>query len=268
MPRVDGGVVEVDHRRPRDAAFGVIFFNGLALPHEQWAWVREHLPENAACVGYNRPGHGLSSPLRGTTPEEQFRIVDELRAYYLDGLPVVLVGHSVGGHLAAAYAESRGGAGLSHVVMVDTTVIDDLRAVIGELSDWWARQQLLLECLWAATGLNVLRPIGPFRELYAEEIKKSLTEYHALPRTWTTAYREYMAARTYPAVRKLPLPLHVVTALKGANAMKHRRSQERMLELSDRSWHHMHEDAGHIGIVAERAHAKALAELIVPGSGV
>ncbi|MFJ4585165.1 alpha/beta hydrolase [Streptomyces echinatus] len=184
MPRAHGGVVEVDHRRPPDAAFGVIFFNGLALPHEEWSWVREHLPENAACVGYNRPGHGLSSPPRGAGLEEQFQIVDELRTYYLDGLPVVLVGHSLGGYLAAAYAESRGDAGLSHVVMVDTTVIDDLRATVGELSDSWARQQLLLECLWAAAGLNVLRPIGTFREPFAEEIKSSLTEYKALPRTW------------------------------------------------------------------------------------
>ncbi|MFJ4585166.1 hypothetical protein [Streptomyces echinatus] len=39
-----------------------------------------------------------------------------------------------------------------------------------------------------------------------------------------------------------------------------------MLELSDRSWYHVHEDTTHIGIVAEQTHAKALAELIVPGS--
>lgn len=267
MPRVDGGVVEVDHRRPSGAAFGVVFFNGLGLPHEQWAWVREHLPETAACVGYNRPGHGLSSPLPGVTLEEQFQIVDQLRERYLDGLPVVLVGHSLGGYLAAAYAGSRGDAGLSHVVMVDPTVIDDLQAIVGESSDSWTRQRLLLECLWAAAGLNILRPIGPFREPYAEEIKNSLTEYHALPRTWTTAYREYMAARTYPPLGKLTVPLHVVTALKGTrSAVKHRASQERMLELSDRCRHHVHEDANHIGIVGERTHAKALAELIVPGS--
>lgn len=266
MPRADGCVVEVDQRRPPEAAFGVVFFNGLGFPHEQWAWVREYLPENAACVGYNRPGHGLSSPPHGATLEEQFQIVDELRECYLDGLPVVLVGHSLGGYLAAAYAESRGGGGLSHVVMVDPTVIADLHARIGEISDSWARQRLLLECVWAAAGLNVLRPIEQFRECYADEIKNSFTAYHALPRTWVTAYREYMAARAYPPVGKLTVPLHVVTALKGTTAVKHRASQERMLELSDRSWHHVNEDATHIGIVAEQTHAKALAELIVPGS--
>ncbi|MGW3951221.1 alpha/beta hydrolase [Streptomyces sp. NPDC004752] len=266
LSRADDGVVEVDHRRPPDAAFGVLFFNGLGMPHEQWAWVREHLPQTAACVGYNRPGHGLSSPLPEATLEEQFQIVDELRSRYLDGLPVVLVGHSLGGYLAAAYAESRGDAGLSHVVMVDPTVIADLHAHVGRLPDWWTRQALLLECLWAGAGLNVLRPMTPVREHYAEEVKESLTAYHARPRTWATAYREYMAARAYPPVEKLAVPLHVMTALKGTrSAVKHRTSQERMLELSDRSWHHVCEDADHMGVVAQEPHAKSLVELIVSG---
>ncbi|WP_405984027.1 alpha/beta hydrolase [Streptomyces sp. NBC_00872] len=267
MPRADGRVVEVDHRRPPGAEFGVIFFNGLGLPHEQWAWVREHLPGNAACVGYNRPGHGLSSPLPGATLEEQFRIVDELRERYLDGLPLVLAGHSIGGYLAAAYAASRRDTALSHVVMVDPTIISDLRANLGRLPDRWTRQRLLMECLWAATGLNILRPMTPVRELYAEEIKESLTAFHAMPRVWATAYGEYMAARVYPPVEKLGVPLHVVTALKGTrSAVRHRRSQERMLELSDLSWHHVRGDADHMGVVAEETYAKALAELIVPGS--
>ncbi|MFG1842825.1 alpha/beta hydrolase [Micromonospora sp. NPDC049175] len=266
MRRADGSLVEVDHKRPTDAAFGVVFFNGLGSPPEEWAWVREYLPEHAACVGYNRPGHGLSSPLPGATLEEQFQIVDELRGHYLEGLPVVLVGHSLGGYLAAAYAESRGGAGLSHVVMVDPTIITDLKAFAGTLPDSWARQHLLLESLWAATGLNVLRPIGAFSEHYADEVKSRLIEYHALPRTWTTSYREYMAARSYPPVQRLAVPLQVATATKGTNIAKHRASQERMLKLSDRSWHHVYEDATHIGIVAEQTHAKQLAELIVPGS--
>ncbi|WP_165521934.1 alpha/beta fold hydrolase [Micromonospora zingiberis] len=268
MPRVDGGVVEVDYRRSPDAEFGVIFCNGLGFPHEQWAWVREHLPESAACVGYNRPGHGLSSPLPEATLEEQFQIVDELRKYYLDGLPVVLVGHSLGGYLAAAYAESRGDAGLSHVVMIDPTVIADLQAIVGKLPHAWARQHLLLESVWAATGLNALRPIGAFHGLYPGEVSSSITEYHALPRTWITAYREYLTASTYPPVERLTVPLHVVTALKGTKAAKHRASQEQLLELSDRSWHHLYEEANHIGILAEQTHAKELAELIVPGSWI
>jgi pimeloyl-ACP methyl ester carboxylesterase len=267
MPRPNGGVIEVDQRRPPDAKFGVVFINGLGLPHEQWAWVREHLPENAAIVGYNRPGYGLSSPLTGATLEDQLCIIDELRECYLDGLPLVLAGHSIGGYLAAAYAASRRDAGVSHVVMVDATIISDLQASLGQLSDWWTRQRLLMECLWAAAGLNVLRPVIPVRELYSSEIKESFTAFHALPRVWATAYREYLAARAYPAVRKLAVPLHVVTALKGTRSdVRHRASQERMLELSDRSWHHVRADADHMGVVAEETHAKILAELVVPGS--
>ncbi|OPC77102.1 hypothetical protein B4N89_41790 [Embleya scabrispora] len=265
MARADGRVVEVDHLRPSGAEFGVIFFNGLGLPHEQWARVREHLPENAACVGYNRPGHGLSSPLPDIGLAEQFRIVDELRGHYLDGLPLVLVGHSIGGYMAAAYAASRTDANLSHVVMVDPTIIADLQASLGLLPDWWTRQRLLMECLWAASGLNVLRPMTPVREHYAEDVKESLTAYHARPRVWATAYREYMAARTYPPVGKVAVPLHVVTALKGTRGVAHRASQERMLELSDVSSHHVREDADHMGVVAEETPAKTIAELIVPG---
>ncbi|GCE02330.1 alpha/beta hydrolase [Embleya hyalina] len=265
MTRADGGAVEVDHRRPSGAEFGVMFFNGLGLPHEQWARVREHLPENAACVGYNRPGHGLSSPLPDIGLEEQFRIVDELRRHYLDGLPLVLAGHSIGGYMAAAYAASRPDADLSHVVMVDPTIIADLQASLGLMPDRWTRQRLLMECLWAASGLNVLRPMTPVRELYTEDVKDSLTAYHARPRVWATAYREYMAARTYPPAGRMAVPLHVVTALKGTRGVAHRASQERMLELSDRSSHHVREDADHLGVVAEETHAKTIAELIASG---
>jgi pimeloyl-ACP methyl ester carboxylesterase len=267
MARACGGVVEVDHRRPPDAKFGVIFFNGLGLPHEQWAWVRAHLPGSAASVCYNRPGYGLSSPLRRPGLAEQLRIVDELRDRYLAGLPLVLVGHSIGGHLAAAYAESRRDAALSHVVLVDPTIIADLRASLGELPDWWTRQRLLMECLWAAVGLNVLRPMTPVRERYADDVRDSFTAFHARPGVWATAYREYMAARFYPPIGALTVPVHVVTALKGTrSAVRHRTAQERMLELSDHAQHHVRPDADHLGVVAEEPHAKTLAELIAPGS--
>ena len=58
-----------------------------------------------------------------------------------------------------------------------------------------------------------------------------------------------------------------MTALKGTRSdVRHRASQERMLELSDCSWHHVRADADHMGVVAEETHAKILAELVVPGS--
>ncbi|WP_439673440.1 alpha/beta fold hydrolase [Embleya sp. MST-111070] len=266
MPRGDGTVVEVDERRPANAAFGVVFFNGLGLPHEEWTGVRRYLPETAAHVGYNRPGHGLSSPRDGVTLEEHFEIVDELRDRYLDGLPVVLVGHSLGGHLAAAYAELRGDTGLSHVVMVDPTVTADLRARAGDSADAWTRQRLLMERVWAVAGLNVLRPLGSFGGHFSDEIRAGLTQYHAQPRTWATAYREYLAAHSYRPVRGLGVPLHVVTALKGTIAERHLASQQRMLALSERSRHHVYEDVDHMGVVADERCAKALAHLASPES--
>ncbi|RKN35811.1 alpha/beta hydrolase [Streptomyces hoynatensis] len=267
MDRPGGGVVEVHGRRAEGAELGVIFCNGLGLPHEQWDWVCGNLPDNVAYVRYNRPGYGLSSPLPGApTAEEQLKVIDELRDRYLGGLPLVLAGHSLGGHLAAAYAASRTEGDVSHVVMVDPLVLGQLKALRGGPDDLWRRQQLLIERVWAASGLNVLRPSSPVRETYAEETRESITDFHALPSVWATAYREYVTAFSYPAIARLAAPVHVVTALRTArNAEGHRRAQAGLRDLSGRFRHHVIEDADHMRVLAEETHARTVAELIVSG---
>jgi pimeloyl-ACP methyl ester carboxylesterase len=264
--RPGSGLVEVDCRRPGDATLGVIFCNGLGLPHEQWAWVCAHLPDNVAYVKYNRPGYALSSRLPGASRDDQFAIVDELRDRFLGGLPVVMVGHSLGGYLAAAYAAARRDDALSHVVLVDATNIDELPASRGTGPELWLRQRLLLEPLWAAAGLNVLRPMSKMRDLYPEEIADRFTAFHALPSVWVNAYREYEAAHRYPPVGRVPIPLHVVTALSRlGDPAAHRESQSRLLELSEHSEHHFVEGADHVQLTANEVHAKVIADLVMAG---
>lgn len=270
VDRPGGGRVEVDYRRPDGADLGVIFSNGLGLPHEQWWWVCSQLPDNVAYVKYNRPGYALSTPIPHASREDQFVIIDELRTRFLDGLPVVMVGHSLGGYLAAAYAASRGAAALSHVVMVDSTNIDELPASRGSTAELWARQRMLMEPFWAATGLNVLRPLSKMRDRYPEAIRDRFAAFHALPSVWVNAWREYETAhRRYPPVGTVPVPLHVVTALSRlGNSEAHRVSQSKLLNLSEHSEHHLVEESDHDQITANDVHAKVVANLIMAGSGV
>jgi pimeloyl-ACP methyl ester carboxylesterase len=268
IDRPGGGRVEVDCRRPDGATLGVVFSNGLGLPHEQWAWVCAHLPDDVAYVKYNRPGYGLSSRLPKPSRDDQFAIIDELRDEFLGGLPVVMVGHSLGGYLAVAYVAARRDDALSHVVVVDGTNIDDLSASRGTTEELWVRQILLMEVLWAAVGMNVLRPHSTMRDYYAAEVRERFVAFHALPSVWVTAYREYEAAHRDPPVGKVPIPLHVVTALgRIGDPTAHRESQRRLLELSEHSEHHIVEGSDHEQITANEVHAKVIANLVTAGSG-
>jgi pimeloyl-ACP methyl ester carboxylesterase len=271
IERAGGGLVEVDAHRPPGARLGVIFSNGLGAPHEEWAWVCAHLPEDVAYLKYHRPGYGLSSRAgHAAAPDgraaEQFSLIDELRDRFLGDLPVVVAGHSLGGYLAAAYAARRPGEGISHVVLVDATTIEDLVRCRGALSDRWTRQHLVMEWLCAGLGLNIARPMSRMREGYPEEIRDAFTAFQARPGSWATALREYREAFSYPAVGRLGIPLHVVTAVNGLSDVKsHAASQRSLLQLSDRATQHLVDGTDHVQVVSEEVNAKTIAELIVTG---
>ncbi|NUT45825.1 MAG: alpha/beta fold hydrolase [Saccharothrix sp.] len=259
--RGSGRPVEVDAHRPADARLAVIFSNGLGSPHEQWTWVCAHLPDDVAYLKYNRP-----APTRDGGVDEQFALLDRLRDHYLGDLPVVVVGHSLGGYLAAAYAARRPAAGISHVVLVDATNIDDLVRARGSKTDVWTRQQLVMELAWAALGFNVTRPMSRWRDSYPAEVRAAMTEFHARPGVWAATLREYRQAFSWPAVGRLSVPLHVVTAVNGLpDTRAHAASQRGLLELSDRSTQHHLEETDHEQVLSDETNAKAVAALVLNG---
>ncbi|MEU3843096.1 alpha/beta fold hydrolase [Streptomyces sp. NPDC028635] len=259
------------HIPPR-AQRAVLLDNGMGAPQEYWDWVCDALPEDMGYVRFNRPGYGLSTPDTQYGVEGHFELLQELRDTYLAGLPLVLAGHSLGGYLVAAYASLHPDAvhGVTQVVMIDATEVVSLRHARRTDVDRWSHQRMLMEQLFAATGLSVFRPAMNVNQQYRPDINRSYRAFLATPRTWATAHREYRDAMTYPELTSLECPLTVVTAENniGDNTL-HAGIQARLAVISEQARHHFVDGSDHESLLAVRRHAEEVAELIAgdPPSG-
>ncbi|WP_241266976.1 alpha/beta fold hydrolase [Streptomyces scabichelini] len=264
--RPDGSLVEIDVHIPPQAQRAVLLDNGLGAPQEYWDWVCGALPADTAYVRFNRPGYGLSTPDTRYGLESHFELLQELRDTYIADLPVVLAGHSLGGYLVAACASLRPDAvkGVTHVVMIDATEVVGLRHTRRTNVDRWSHQRMVMEQVFAATGLSVFRPAMNVNQQYRPDINRSYRAFLATPRTWATAHREYRDAMTYPELTDLDCPLTVITAENniGDNTL-HAGIQARLAVISKRARHHFVEGADHESLLAVRQHAEEVTELIV-----
>ena len=95
-----------------------VFLHGLTFDRRMWDPVLEALPDNHRAIAFDLPGHGGSPALpdQGLAPVVE-AIHDAVVAAALDS--PVMVGHSIGGPLAAIYAASHPAAG---VVSVDAPI--------------------------------------------------------------------------------------------------------------------------------------------------
>jgi pimeloyl-ACP methyl ester carboxylesterase len=263
--RPDGSLLEVDVNIPPQARRVVLLDNGLGAPQEYWDWVCGALPADMGYVRFNRPGYGLSAPDARYGLELHFELLQELRDTYVADLPVVLAGHSLGGYFVAAYASLHPDAakGVTHVVMIDATEVVSLRHARRTDVDRWSHQRMLMEQVFAGTGLSVFRPAMNVNQQYRPDINRSYRAFLATPRTWATAYREYRDAMTYPELADLDCPLTVITAENniGDNA-RHAGIQARLAVISDRARHHFVDGSDHESLLAVRQHAEEVTELI------
>ncbi|MGA5894511.1 alpha/beta fold hydrolase [Streptomyces venetus] len=264
--RPDGSLVEVDVHIPPHAQRAVLLDNGMGAPQEYWDWVCGALPEDMGYVRFNRPGYGLSTPGTRYGLEAHFELVQELRDTYIADLPVVLAGHSLGGYFAAAYASLHPDAvrGVTHVVMIDATEVVSLRHARRTDVDRWSHQRMVMEQVFAATGLSVFRPAMNAHQQYRPDINRSYRAFLATPRTWATAHREYRDAQTYPELTSLDCPLTVITAENniGDNTL-HAGIQARLAVISTRARHHFVAGSDHESLLSVRKHAEEVTELIV-----
>ncbi|NUR89356.1 MAG: alpha/beta fold hydrolase [Nonomuraea sp.] len=105
----DGVRLAVDVEEPAaGASFAVVFAHGWVLNRHCWHYQREALSGQALLVSYDQRGHGLSGS--GGTPTIE-RLGADLHAVVAaavpEGMPVVLVGHSMGGMTIMALAASH-----------------------------------------------------------------------------------------------------------------------------------------------------------------
>ncbi|MFE0153838.1 alpha/beta fold hydrolase [Nonomuraea sp. NPDC059007] len=106
----DGAVIDVDVRESGTPAYAVVFAHGWVLNRDSWYYQREALPDEAMLVGYDQRGHGVSTA-GPAGPCSIERLAADLEAV-IDaavppGLPVVLVGHSMGGMTIMGLAARR-----------------------------------------------------------------------------------------------------------------------------------------------------------------
>ncbi|MGA4842381.1 alpha/beta fold hydrolase [Streptomyces sp. G45] len=186
---------------------------GLGLAWFEWDPVVPHLARHRTVVRFDRPGLGLSGPARvpPTLFGEADRIARLLDAVGLGGRPVTVVGHSLAGFHAEAFARLHPGrtAGL---VLVDSSVEERPRALPGRAAR--------VRCAGAAAALlgaaGVPRALGPL--LRGGGVPRRLRRVYGSSRVWRAALAEYVtygdAARELALLReRAPLPAVPVTVL-------------------------------------------------------
>ncbi len=122
----DGVPLAVTEYGPEDAALTVLFLHGHCMHARSWDAVRSQLEHaNLRIVCYDHRGHGDSgeAPPSTYTVEQLGRDLGAVMRAVCPSGPVVLVGHSMGGMSALAYARlhpDRMGAQVVGAVLVST----------------------------------------------------------------------------------------------------------------------------------------------------
>jgi len=129
---IDGYSIAVN--RTGAATPTVVLESGCGNDHSTWSDLQGALSGQASVVSYDRPGAGRSDrPREARTIAAAARLLSEI----LDALgahrPAVLVGHSLGGVIAAEYARSFP-ADVHHLVLLDPTPAGFLCWILQQVS--------------------------------------------------------------------------------------------------------------------------------------
>jgi pimeloyl-ACP methyl ester carboxylesterase len=126
---VDGVSVTVDCTGA--GAPTVILFAGFGDSHTVWADIQDSLSTHTRVCSYDRLGEGSSSapPRNIQTLASNARLLHDVLDTLQVGGPLVLVGHSAGGDIAANYARTYP-ASTAGVVLFDATPVGYLQYVL------------------------------------------------------------------------------------------------------------------------------------------
>jgi pimeloyl-ACP methyl ester carboxylesterase len=104
------GLAGRSHGDPGTHGCPIVLLHGLTFDHHMWGPVIEALPSFHPTIAFDLPGHGSSPslPRPGLAP-----VIDAIHAAVCEAQldPPILVGHSIGGPLAALYAAQYPAAG-------------------------------------------------------------------------------------------------------------------------------------------------------------
>ncbi len=200
----------------------IVLLHGFGAGVFSWHAVFDELAELGQVVAYDRPAFGdTERPLKwmGTNPyslDGQLELLDAVIQKYASGRPVVLVGHSAGGQIAAEYV-------LRHPGRVQLLILEDPAILAGGPPESITR--LFRSAAFNKIGPKMAARFGKMgdRLLYAswfDKIKitqETLDAYHLPMRNteWPAAFFEFMRAPKQATVQKrlseLDLPVFVIS---------------------------------------------------------
>ena len=106
----DGLPLHVEVSGPQDAPVAIVFCHGYTLNADVWYYQRAGLSGTARCVFWDQRSHGRSGrsdPDLVTIDQLGADLHEVMRAAVPGGMPVVLVGHSMGGMTVMALADQH-----------------------------------------------------------------------------------------------------------------------------------------------------------------
>jgi pimeloyl-ACP methyl ester carboxylesterase len=166
MP-VPGGLLHYRVAGPESAKDVVVFENGWSASFPYAVWFEQALASNVRVVSYDRAGVGDS---KSSEPLTTARITEQLMAL-LEGLgisqPIVVVGHSYGGLIAALHVAQAPGR-IRALVQVDPTPElknSDIDAALHRMLKAMSLMKLLM---WAMGGLL----FSAYKELPADAFNR------------------------------------------------------------------------------------------------
>lgn len=184
----------------------------MAMP-EHWEWIAERLGADAEVVTYCRAGYGPSTAVPGTAillsdlVEHAVELVSAVAA----DRPVVLVGHSLGGHLAMCTADRLGGR-VQAVVLVDSSHPEELRRSERQsLGAEALTKTFPLMCASLELGLGFLLDAPEWALNLPAGARRTVLAQYRDSRLWKASRREWAATvrafRGDAAVPELPVPV-------------------------------------------------------------
>jgi pimeloyl-ACP methyl ester carboxylesterase len=256
----------------------VVLETGMGGFSSAWGWVQPALAEHATVVSYDRPGLGWSD--RSPNGPEAEHVLADLRAALaelgLDGRGYVLVGHSLGGHYARAFAQAHPDEVVG-MVLIDPSHERSAEAIPDHASDL-AVGATMMRIASVTSRLGLHRIYDPFAAVIADLPEPQLSQALAAQVTpgYFRAYRAEFAAlddigATLAAgdtdLGQLPLTVFIAasspTAAAQATVDAAVELRKELEDLSTRGRTVVLDDAGHVTIVTRPEHARiVVAEIL------
>ncbi len=252
------------HRRKSTAAAPVVVLSGaLAESPERAEWLVRELAERYEVVTYHRAGQAGSGarerPRPGGGPAGAAADLAELVDHVADGRPAVLVGHGVGGAVAAAAAtrlEDR---------LAGLALVDPYHPGVQDAEPEHHREvTALLDQMTVSLrlGLGQLLRDPDWLRLLPPDVRGLARAHYRDAAGWRAARDEWRALRGTAGVPAAAVPTCLVLCEPGGPPPEDRRArQEQYLRRAPHAQVHT-VDAPREHVLAARGSARAVAELV------